>query len=490
MEINPNSGTQPKPSRTIVIAGFVLVFLALAGGAYYIAGESSEDGYGDDVSWLSALNEDDEESLQTATNSCPLPVTEKPEQAIAYGVPSGWVVESDGDTLAIMEDASNTTAAFIYTAKLERDLSAAEFLSDFGAVFQTIIEEAGGSFTLSEPSGTEQTATANAEATVEEGRLAGVFSAHKEPGFVTFKAYWAPTEQLALKEPTLKEVVGCFVRSTSLTDSQLAAATAARTSGISSTGAVSEANNPWGALMAQSKGGFSFQAPSSWTANTSGGASTTSLTLDAPTSDASVAFISDLGRYGAVDPAEFAQTTLSILGVQASLDGAQEVSGAQSYEFSGSFQGKPVAGAITVKIEPYSTFFAHYAGIQLANADKWTEYAPTLNAMQASIRQGDASQALGSLPALPNYSTENLFGSTSSGSSVTSSSRYQDEVSDRSSQKWADAMRGYEEVESPTTGQRYDAPLNSWNPSGPDGAGYYRQLPGGGGLEKLNPSTP
>src|SRR5690606_37173998 len=125
-------------------------------------------------------------------------------------------------------------------------------------------------------------------------------------------------------------------------------------------------------------------------------------------------------------------------------------------------------------------FFAHYAGIQVANADKWAAYAPALNAIQASIQQDEAGQALGNLPALPNYTTETVFGTTGGGSSVTSSSRYQDEVSDRSSQKWADAMRGYEEVTSPSTGQRYDAPLNAWNPSGPDGGGYYRQLPGGG----------
>lgn len=69
--------------------------------------------------------------------------------------------------------------------------------------------------------------------------------------------------------------------------------------------------------------------------------------------------------------------------------------------------------------------------------------------------------------------------SSTSGSSITSKSSY----SDKSSEGWAEAMRGYEEVESPTTGQKYDAPLNSWNPSGPQGAGYYRGLPDGS-LEK------
>ena len=128
-------------------------------------------------------------------------------------------------------------------------------------------------------------------------------------------------------------------------------------------------------------------------------------------------------------------------------------------------------------------------GAQSAKADLGESYSPTLNTIQSSIRLTDAGQELSSLPALPNYSTERLFGSSSGGSSVTSGDRYKQEVEDRSSQKWADAMRGYETVESPTTGDRYDAPLNSYNPTGPDGAGYYRSLPGGGGLEKLTPTS-
>lgn len=52
------------------------------------------------------------------------------------------------------------------------------------------------------------------------------------------------------------------------------------------------------------------------------------------------------------------------------------------------------------------------------------------------------------------------------------------------SDKWQEAIMGYENVYSPTTGEHWEAPLNSKWESGPEGSGYYRYLPGGG-YEKL-----
>jgi hypothetical protein len=67
-------------------------------------------------------------------------------------------------------------------------------------------------------------------------------------------------------------------------------------------------------------------------------------------------------------------------------------------------------------------------------------------------------------------------------SSNPSSSRDNPEVS--LSDRWQEAIMGYENVYSPTTGERWEAPLNSKWESGPEGSGYYRSLPGGG-YEKL-----
>jgi len=53
------------------------------------------------------------------------------------------------------------------------------------------------------------------------------------------------------------------------------------------------------------------------------------------------------------------------------------------------------------------------------------------------------------------------------------------------SDKWTEAIMGYENVYSPTTGEHYEAPLNSYWSTGPDGPGYYRSA--GNDYEKLEP---
>ena len=52
------------------------------------------------------------------------------------------------------------------------------------------------------------------------------------------------------------------------------------------------------------------------------------------------------------------------------------------------------------------------------------------------------------------------------------------------SEKWSEAILGFENVYSPSTGAHYLAPLESYWETGPDGGGYYRSLPDSG-YEKL-----
>lgn len=48
------------------------------------------------------------------------------------------------------------------------------------------------------------------------------------------------------------------------------------------------------------------------------------------------------------------------------------------------------------------------------------------------------------------------------------------------SENWTEAIMGYENVYSPSIGEHYLAPLESFWATGPEGGGYYRELPGGG----------
>lgn len=461
----------------IIIIGGIIFFLANNDNS------SNDDFISDNL--ITNLEDDDEEIVNTndsieekTTSKCSLPITNIPELAMSYGVPDGWVIEQENGTLTIMEDESNLVTAFIYTAKLEKDLSATDFLNDFGDIFKTTIEDAGGNFSLGEITEKNNVASAQVTATVAEGDLQGVFTTNKETGFITFKAYWAPVDQLSNKESTLMSIIDCYSRITVLTDADLTAASVAASQSKEKT----SSTNPWGDLVSKSDGSFSFTAPSDWTSNVSSSGESTGLTLDASTGDASVAFLYNVGRYGVVDTEEFARNSMLITyGIDATLSNKQTVDDADTYEFFGTFQGKSVQGATTVRIDPYQTFFAQYLGVQIANTDKWSKYAPTLNTIQESIRLTESGQQLSNLPALPNYNTETLFGD-----SVISSQKYKEEVEDKSAENWSDAMRGYRTMESPSTGDTYDVPLNSYNPTGPNGGGYYRQLPGGG-MEQLSP---
>ncbi len=64
------------------------------------------------------------------------------------------------------------------------------------------------------------------------------------------------------------------------------------------------------------------------------------------------------------------------------------------------------------------------------------------------------------------------------------SSAYHKGLITESNEKWVEGMRGYETLSSPSTGQTYQVPINSWSLYGPEGSGYYRLLEDGK-FEKL-----
>jgi hypothetical protein len=63
-----------------------------------------------------------------------------------------------------------------------------------------------------------------------------------------------------------------------------------------------------------------------------------------------------------------------------------------------------------------------------------------------------------------------------------------DQVDAELSTKREEAMMGFQNVYSPSTGQHWEASYNDYNPTGPDGAGYYRRV--GNSYEKLNEGFP
>ncbi len=63
-----------------------------------------------------------------------------------------------------------------------------------------------------------------------------------------------------------------------------------------------------------------------------------------------------------------------------------------------------------------------------------------------------------------------------------------DEIEDKLSIKRREAMMGFQNVYSPTTGEHWEASYSDYNATGPDGPGYYRKA--GNSYEKLNEGFP
>ena len=406
---------------------------------------------------------------------CTLQRFESIGSAFRYGLPEGWLADTSGGTLTISDDANATTAAVVYTARLLHDRGADWFLGQFGEIMNASFAQSGGWYSLADESGS---ATATVSAAIGDESISGQMAVDVDDGFVTLKAMWAPVGIFSDRRALLDQVLGCYERITALDDVQLAAATDAATRPEPAT----SDGSPWGPLEAGSAGTFSFEAPQSWNASPSSGGTGSSIALTAPANDAAVGFIFDLGRYSATQQ-QIIDSVFAAYGIQATLNGwSTAANGATVYDMSGTIGGGSMRGMIAVLTVPYLTFYANYVTLAVTAPEQWEQNEPTLTAIANSILLTDASGPLTQLPAMPDLSIEAVFGNT-----VTSSREYRNAVEDRASEEWAEAMRGYETVESPTTGEHWDVPLNAWDPAGPFGAGYYRALPGGGGVELLVP---
>jgi hypothetical protein len=92
----------------------------------------------------------------------------------------------------------------------------------------------------------------------------------------------------------------------------------------------------------------------------------------------------------------------------------------------------------------------------------------------------DLQGAIPSFSAISIRCVSQLKSGTSTGGTETGGSDTGGDLSD----KWQEAIMGYENVYSTSTGEHFEVPINSKWEAGPEGPGYYRDLPGGG-YEKL-----
>lgn len=425
-------------------------------------------------------NEYYSENIENDNPECSLTRIEYPESAFSIGVPNGWIYEVDNGTVSIMEDDTNTTAVFLYTAKLQKDLSKEEFLKAFADIFKQTIEATNGTFEVQNIKDSQEQATAEISSEIDGYDIKGRMYVSKSGEFVTFKSYWAPVDSYDEKQDLLEEVSGCFARTKVLTDDILQAAQVKEGRRDTIPGDFQEYRGKYFKLNKAS----TFNV----TAETDSG-----IDLTRDDGNAGFSYAYTTGFTGSYTPKSWAQRVLPEFAKIQNVTITEgevlpsQISGhaVQEFDFTGSLSGTPVTGKATVGVyqAPYFGIGTKYSSafwaIQIATPEYWQEVKGTLQEMQDSFSIIDIGSTRKNTLLPSNRPME------STRSSVTSkSSSYSSALSDESSENWAEGMRGYETVSSPSTGQTYDVPLNSWNSSGPEGAGYYRELPNNS-LEKL-----
>lgn len=142
-------------------------------------------------------------------------------------------------------------------------------------------------------------------------------------------------------------------------------------------------------------------------------------------------------------------------------------------DFSATVQGKNVKGIALYKkypVDDYGYVLSYYTGF--TTTDIWEKNGAIPSAVAISIR----CQAQITPTADEGFS--------SSGSSVSDSSDKKD-----LSEKWSEAILGYETVHSPSTGDTYQVSTNSYSKTGLQGQdpGYYRSVGTVGDVERLEP---
>ncbi len=408
----------------------------------------------------------------TTGSTCRLPKKDVPEHAFSIGIPKGWIYSEDNGTISITEDETNTTTVFLYTAKLKRNLTPRQFLNEFAMVFKNIIEGAGGKFNIDTPKETAKEAVANAYANVAEGALQGIFRVKQENTFITLSIYWAPKEQFVKKESLLKEIAGCFSRKIVLTDNDLVITKKEKN-------ASSRRREPLVSYQGQY---FKYAIPRGWKKPAGKEETEQSIELYGPDNEAAVSFAYLKGYFGTTsDIVKMVKQGLAQMGVMVGELQKGEGQNGQGFTeeiftYRGTLQKHDVIGRIRV-INAGLGDFMFYS--QLIRANLLSEYAITVANIEDSIQ----------ITYLKQQNVLQAKNNPLDSSSIISSGTYRDQVTSRAANKWSDTMRGYEPVTSPTTGTNYDAPLNAWNPGGPEGPGYYHNL-SSGGWEKLIQTNP
>lgn len=180
--------------------------------------------------------------------------------------------------------------------------------------------------------------------------------------------------------------------------------------------------------------------------------------------------------YGMSTPEDYIQKMMETAGMAGFEfeNGAQQVDGYTLRYWRAESQGKPVRGFamyVTFNTDDPNTYIIALR-MGSTEAGKWEEQKNVVYDAAASIR-----------------CTKHLFPAQESSAREPKGSS-KDQIESEMSRKREEAMMGFQNVYSPTTGQHWEASYSDYNATGPDGPGYYRKVGSVGGYEKLSEGFP
>jgi hypothetical protein len=369
--------------------------------------------------------------------SCSLPLTHDVYEGFHIGVPQGWGLSSFNDTIAVSKDTSGTEMAVVYPALVTNGLTPASFFSAYSKTLQKIAAQDGNSlsFRLTSTPGQLPQAVVSGRAghTAVQG-YAEVTLLRSQSAVsrsqVVFSAYWAPAARIRADRSVLASIGHCY------------------------------GPEPGTLYRVFQDQAFAAPIPAGWQIADEG-QDTIDITGDSGHALASYALMMLPPSDGATSPRLLLEKVFSLAGIQigrivSSTDLPNQqlangsVQGQEYLEFTGQFKGNAVHGLAYVLSDAGSVGTTGVMRLGMASADQWNAVNSGLIRVMTSIEHSSA---------LDQQQWAHIT--------------QQWQQFDQSVQQFDDVLRGVQEVQDPSTGTLYEAPYDTYNPSGPDGAGYY-----------------
>jgi hypothetical protein len=373
-----------------------------------------------------------------------LPVVRDNYQGFRVGAPAGWEVSTLDGTVDVERDTSGTEAALIYPAALTSGLTPGGFFSSYMHYQQQLVAKSGDSLTFQLQPDVGGLPRASIRLRNSREDLVGEASVTVLPlrtqfgsKEAVFSVYWAPPARLATDRTMLAAIGQCY------------------------------GPEPASLFQVFRDQSFTYIMPPGWTTFDEG-QDNIDLRGYGNQADVSYLFFGIPAQYNtpALALAHIFQvegvtitSVLSTLSAPSEQTSSGGVQGVEYVEFLGRSAGLTIHGLVYILADSGSSGTFGVMRLGAATTSLWNSVNGGLIEMMGSI-QHSFVQDLQEIQRL--------------------NQQWQSESAQEAN--FDDVINGQQLVQDPSTGTYYEAPYSSYDPDGPDGAGYY--LPNG---QSLNP---